>query len=332
MHGFRLFPDEASTIAPHVDHLLFFLVAVSVFFSVLIFSLIFFFAVRYRRRSPNELPRPVHGGLPLEIAWSIIPLGLTMVMFYWGASVYFKIERPPDDAVPIYVVGKQWMWKLQHPEGQREINELHIPVGRAVKLTLTSEDVIHSFFVPDFRTKQDALPGRYTTTWFKPTKVGRYHLFCAEYCGTNHSRMVGWIDVMKPEDYQAWLSGGKASGTLAENGQKLFQELACANCHHLDDQGRCPNLRGLYGKQVLLNTGRSVKADESYIRESILNPNAKIVAGFEPIMPTFQGQISEEGVLQLIEYIKSLSAKPEQPQVTSAPGGTEQSKQSKTGI
>ncbi|HEY2013882.1 MAG TPA: cytochrome c oxidase subunit II, partial [Bryobacteraceae bacterium] len=289
MGSFRLFPEQASTFAPDVDHLLYFLLAVSVFFTLTIFGAIFYFAIRYRRRSDQELPHVIHGSLSLEIMWSVIPFGLTMIMFTWGAAIFFRESRPPDDALPIYVVGKQWMWKLQHPEGQREINELHIPLGRAVKLTLTSEDVIHSFFVPAFRTKQDAVPGRYSTTWFKPTKAGKYHLFCAEYCGTNHSGMIGWIYVMEPQDYQVWLSGGATEGSLADNGQKLFQSLACANCHKTDGTGRCPILTGLFGRTVQLAGGGTVKADEAYIRESILHPQAKVVAGYEPIMPTFQG-------------------------------------------
>jgi len=309
----RLFPVQASTFAPDVDHLLYFLLAVAVFFSLAIFSAIFYFAIRYRRRSENELPRAIHGGMALEILWSVIPLGLTMVMFTWGASIYFNESRPPDNALDIYVVGKQWMWKLEHLGGQREINELHIPVGRAVRLTMTSEDVIHSFFVPAFRTKQDAVPGRYTTTWFTPTKAGKYHLFCAEYCGTNHSRMGGWVYVMEPRDYEAWLSGGTSGGSLAENGQKLFDELACGNCHKPDGSGRCPSLTGLFGKTVQLAGGATVKADEGYIRESILQPQAKIVAGYGPIMPTFQGLVTEEGVMQLIEYIKSLGPPPALP-------------------
>ncbi len=306
----HLFPVQASTFAPDVDHLLYFLLAVAVFFSLTIFSAIFYFAIRYRRRSDNELPRAIHGGMALEILWSVIPLGITMVMFTWGASIYFNESRPPDNALDVYVVGKQWMWKLEHLGGQREINELHIPVGRAVRLTMTSEDAIHSFFVPAFRTKQDAVPGRYTTTWFTPTKVGKYHLFCAEYCGTNHSRMRGWVYVMAPRDYEAWLSGGTSGGSLAENGQKLFEELACGNCHKPDGSGRCPSLTGLFGKTVQLAGGGTVQADEGYIRESILQPQAKIVAGYGPIMPTFQGLVTEEGVTQLIEYIKSLAPQP----------------------
>jgi cytochrome c oxidase subunit 2 len=233
-----------------------------------------------------------------------------MIMFTWGASIFFRESRPPDDTLNINVVGKQWMWKVQHMEGQREINELHIPLGRSVKLTLTSEDVIHSFFVPAFRTKQDAVPGNYSTTWFKPTKAGKYHLFCAEYCGTNHSGMIGWIYVMEPRDYEDWLTGGTSAGSLAANGHKLFLSLACANCHKEDGTGRCPDLVGLFGKTVQLSGGGTVKADEAYIRESILQPSAKVVANYQPIMPTFQGLVTEEEIMQLIEYVKSLSPKP----------------------
>jgi cytochrome c oxidase subunit 2 len=305
-----LFPEQASTFAPDVDHLLFFLVAVSTFFTLLIFGAIFYFAIRYRRRSDLELPREEHGGMALEILWTVIPFGLTMVMFTWGADIFFRESRPPEDALQIYVVAKQWMWKLQHMEGKREINELHIPLGRAVKLTMTSEDVIHSFFVPAFRTKQDVVPGKYSTTWFQPTKAGKYHLFCAEYCGTRHSGMTGWIYVMEPRDYANWMRGGESTGSLADDGAKLFQDLACANCHKPDNTGRCPSLVGVYGSTVKLTTGATVKADEAYVRESILQPNAKIVAGYSPVMPTFQGLVTEEGVLQLVEYVKSLGVKP----------------------
>src|SRR5579863_134047 len=305
-----LFPDQASTFAPEVDHLLYYLLVVAVFFTLLIFGAIFYFAVRYRRRSDQELPHVHHTGYVLEIVWSVIPFGLTMVMFTWGASIYMKESRPPANALQINVVGKQWMWKLQHMEGQREINELHVPLGRPVRLTMTSEDVIHSFFVPDFRVKQDVVPGRYSTLWFKPTKTGTFHLFCAEYCGTKHSGMIGWIYVMEPDDYARWLSGGIPGGTLAENGQKLFSDLACTNCHHADGSGRGPTLVNVFGRPVKLADGRTVTADEAYIRESILQPNAKVVAGYQPDMPTFQGLVTEEGVLSLIEYIKSIGPKP----------------------
>jgi cytochrome c oxidase subunit 2 len=310
MGKFPLFPEQASTFAPDVDHLTYFLLAVAVFFTVLIFCSIFYLAIRYRRRSDKELPHVPHGGLALEIVWSVIPFGITMVMFTWGASVFFHESRPPDNAMPLYVVAKQWMWKIEHMEGQREINELHIPLGRAVRLTMASEDVIHSFYVPAFRVKQDVVPGKYSTIWFQPTKPGKYHLFCAEFCGTRHSGMIGWVYVMEPRDYQRWLSGGSPEGTLSESGEKLFTSLACSNCHKADGTGRCPSLEGLFGKTVQLANGAKVVADEAYIRESILHPAAKIVAGYQPVMPTFQGLVTEDGVLQLIEYIKSLGPKP----------------------
>src|SRR5215469_5645285 len=305
----RFLPTQASTISVEVDHLLYFFLAVSVFFTLLIFGAIFYFAIRYRRRSEDELPRTEHTGLALEILWSVIPFGLTMIMFGWGASIFFKESRPPDDAMQIYVVGKQWMWKLQHMEGQREINELHIPTGRPIKLLMTSEDVIHSFYVPAFRTKQDVLPGRYTTSWFTATKPGKYHLFCAEYCGTKHSGMIGWVYAMTPDQYQNWLAGSP-SGSLADRGARLFDDLACGNCHKVDGSGRCPTLVGVFGSTVKLAGGGTVRADEGYIRESILNPTAKVVEGFQPLMPTFQGLVTEEQVVELIEYVKSLSPRP----------------------
>jgi cytochrome c oxidase subunit 2 len=232
--------------------------------------------------------------------------------------------RPPGEALEIYIVAKQWMWKFQHLDGQREINEVHVPVGRKVKITMTTEDVIHSFYVPAFRIKMDVVPGKYSTVWFEPTKAGRYHLFCAEYCGTGHSRMIGWIDVMEASEYQAWLAGGAAEGSLASSGEKLFQQLACNTCHRSDAQGRGPVLEGLFGKPVQLADGSTVIADESYLRESILNSQAKIVAGFQKpsIMPTFQGLISEEQLLQLIAYIKSIGGKaPTEAGVAQTPAG-----------
>ena len=301
-----IFPEQASTIAPNVDALYAFLVLVTAFFSLLIAVMIVYFAVKYRRRSEDHIPGPVHGGLALEITWSGIPLILSMIMFAWGARIFFIESKPPADSMEIYVTGKQWMWKLQHMEGQREMNELHIPVNRNIKLTLTSEDVIHDFFVPAFRTKTDVVPGKYTTEWFKATKVGAYHLFCAEYCGTRHSNMIGTVYVMEPADYANWLASGGAQGSMAQKGEALFQQFGCMNCHQTDGQGRCPNLIGVYGKPVRTNHG-VVMADSSYIRESILTPGAKIVEGYENIMPTFQGIVSEEGLQQLIEYVKSIA-------------------------
>jgi len=229
-----------------------------------------------------------------------------MVIFAWGAVVYFKGRTPPSDSTEVYVVAKQWMWKLEHAEGQREINELHVPVGRDVKLIMTSQDVIHSFFVPAFRMKQDVLPGRYTVAWFRATKAGTYHLFCAEYCGTQHSGMIGSIVVLEPAQYEAWMSGG-TGGPLSATGEKIFAELGCVTCHRSDSQGRGPNLQGLFGKPVQLEDGRMITADENYVRESILDPGAKVVKGFKPVMPTFQGLVSEEQLNALVAYVKSQS-------------------------
>lgn len=306
--SYPLFPERASTMAGRVDALYFFLVGLSAFFSVLIAGLIVYYAIRYRRRAPDSVGTPAHGGLALEIAWTVVPLALVMVIFVWGADIFFAMSRPPDETLNIYVVGKQWMWKFQHLDGQREINELHVPVGRAVKLIMTSEDVIHDLFIPAFRIKRDVLPGRYTEEWFQATRAGRYHLFCAEYCGTRHSGMVGEVIVMEPTEYQAWLSGGAAEGSLASAGGKLFADLACNTCHRPDSQGRGPVLTGLFGRTVQLATGATVVADEAYLREAILNPAARVVAGYQPIMPTFQGLVTEEQLLQLIEYVKSLKA------------------------
>jgi cytochrome c oxidase subunit II len=304
--GTPLFPEQASTMATRVDSLYFFLIGITAFFSLLIAGLILAYAIKFRRRTPDGIGATIHGGLMLEITWSVIPFLITMVLFVWGASVFFAMSRPPDETLNVYVVGKQWMWKFQHLDGQREINELHVPVGRAVKLIMTSEDVIHDVFVPAFRVKADVIPGRYTNLWFTPTKPGTYHLFCAEYCGTRHSGMVGQVVVMEPNDYQTWLSGGAGEGSLASAGQKLFNDLACNTCHRPDAQGRGPVLQNLFGKTVELASGERIVADEAYIRESILNPQAKITAGYQPIMPTFQGQVTEEGLLELIEYVKTL--------------------------
>jgi cytochrome c oxidase subunit 2 len=311
-NNFPLWPERASTIAGNVDALFIFLLIVAGMMTLLIFVCVFFFAARFRHRAgvPAE---QIDGSTPLELTWSIIPMGVFMVIFVWGAVVYFKERTPPRDATEVYVVAKQWMWKLEHAEGQREINELHVPVGRDVKLIMTSQDVIHSFYIPAFRIKQDVLPGRYTVEWFRATKPGTYHLFCAEYCGTQHSGMVGSIVVMEPAQYEAWMSGGQ-TGPLSATGEKIFSELGCATCHRSDTQGRGPNLQGVFGKPVLLEDGRTVFADENYIRESILDPGAKIVNGYKPVMSTFQGLVSEEQLNALVAYVKSLStAKPGEP-------------------
>lgn len=299
----------ASSHAFWEDALYIFLVVVTVAMTALIFTLVAVFATKYRRRHGREATQ-IEGSLLLEIGWTVVPLGIMMLMFAGGALLYFHMRTPPRDAAEVYVVAKQWMWKLEHAEGHMELNELHVPVDRDIRLIMTSQDVIHSFFVPAFRVKMDVIPGRYTTMWFRPTKTGTYHLFCAQFCGTMHSGMIGQIVVMDQKDYQAWLSGGPVTGSLAENGQKLFEQFGCSTCHRSDVQGRGPNLIGLFGKPVQLQDGRTVTADEDYIRESIVNSQAKIVSGFQPIMPVFQSQISEEQLNALVAYVKSLSQAP----------------------
>ena len=314
-----LFPEQASTMAARVDNLYFFMVATSGFFAVLVTLLVIAFAIRFRRRSPDGVGEPIHGSLALELIWTGIPFVLAMVMFVWGASVYFALARMPDEALDIYAVGKQWMWKFQHREGQREINELHVPVNTPIRILMTSEDVLHDLYFPSFRTKIDAIPGRYTQLWFNATDVGTYHIFCAEYCGTRHSGMIGRVVVMPQNEYEAWLGGGATEGTLAQRGEKLFSQFACITCHRADSQGRGPLLNGVFGHAVSLASGNTVIADAAYVRESILNPTAKVVAGFAPIMPTFQGQVSEEQLLALTEYIKSLPSSQQVPGAQAPP-------------
>ena len=304
-----LWPVRASSTAGSVDALYIFLLTLCGVMCIGIFTMIAVFAIRYRRSAGNRA-EPIEGSTALELTWTFIPLGIFIFIFVWSAAIFFRERTPPKDSTEVYTVAKQWMWKFQHIEGQREINELHVPVGRDVRMIMTSQDVIHSFYVPAFRIKQDVLPGRYTTAWFRATKPGTYHLFCAEYCGTMHSGMVGDVVVMEPAQYQTWLSGGAAAVSLSNTGQGLFQSLGCSTCHRLDTQGRGPNLTGVFGKPVLLEDGRTVTADENYVRESILSPTAKVVSGFKPIMPPFQGIVSEEQLNALVAYVKSLSAQP----------------------
>ncbi|NJM06851.1 cytochrome c oxidase subunit II [Candidatus Gracilibacteria bacterium] len=327
MNNFPLFPDQASTFAPQIDLLYGVLVALSLLFAGVIPFVILFLIVKYHRSMKADRSNPVHSNLKLELTWSIIPLILALGVFTWGALLYIDMRRAPDDTLEVYVIGKRWMWHTQHPNGKRENNELHVPIGQPVKLIMTSQDVIHSFYIPAFRIKQDVLPGRYTTMWFEATRAGEYHLFCAEYCGTEHSRMGGRVVVMSMADYQTWLTtpgevilpdgvdavadGGVVAGPavgdpMALAGQQLFTNLGCVGCHRDDGAGQGPSLVGLFGAQGQLADGSTVLADENYVRESILNPNAKIAAGYQPIMPSYQGQLSEDQILQLVAYIKSL--------------------------
>src|SRR5215203_333815 len=304
-----LFPDQASTFAWQVDLLYVYLIIVSIAFTIPIVAAIFYFMAKYREKEKYATPDEMHGSIALETVWSIIPFVISMTIFLGGAYVYYNQYQVPDDpAMEVYVVGKQWMWKLQHSTGQREINELHVPIGRKVKLTMTTEDVLHDLYVPAFRTKVDVVPGRYTTIWFEATKAGKYHLYCAEYCGLNHSGMGGWVYVMEQKDFDNWLAGGGSNQTPVEAGRELFtNKLGCASCHAGGQNQRGAKLEGVFGTDVKLTTGEVVKADEAYIRNSILNPQSQIVEGYQPIMPTFKGQVTEEQLVSLVAYIKSLS-------------------------
>lgn len=310
--GFSLFPERASTVAGRIDTFFHFMVVLCAFVALLVIVLIFYFCIKYRRGSNADRSRLLINNYKLESAWTIVPLGIFIFIFIWGANLFFTIYQPPPGAIEIYVVGKQWMWKIQHPEGQREIDELHVPMGRPVKLTMTSQDVIHDFFIPAFRVKQDVLPGRYTSLWFEATKPGEYHLFCSQYCGTNHSLMVGRVIVMRPVDYEKWLKTGTTNESLASAGQRLFQQFGCSGCHGPNSSVHAPKLEGVFGKPVHLQGGETVIADEKYIRDSILLPESQVVAGYVPIMPSFKSQINEEQLLQIIAYIKSLGEKPQE--------------------
>ena len=307
MAGFPLLPPTAAELAVQDDRLMGFAVGVAVFFTALIAGLILYFVARYHHSVKADRSSPPVTNVPLEIAWVAVPLAILLTLFVWGSRLYLRHYSPPPGALEITVVGRQWMWKGQHPGGQREINELHVPVGRAVRLVMSSQDVIHSLFVPAFRVKQDVLPGRFTSVWFKATMLGRFRLFCAQYCGTLHSGMRGDVVVVTEADYQRWLAQTTPAPTLADEGGRLFTRMGCVGCHgaarHL-----APPLAGLFGSRVRLSDGREVEADEEYIRESIVDPRAKVVAGYRPIMPTFRGQLSAEALAQLVSYIKSRPA------------------------
>ena len=317
--GIPIFPEQASVFAKDVDALYFFILATCAFFAIGVSVAVVWLGIKYHRTHDGQIGAKIEGNLPLELLWSVIPTIIAMFMFGWGASVFYHLRRPPDEALHLYAVGKQWMWKFQHLEGQREINELHIPSGRPVKITISSEDVLHSLYFPAFRTKMDAIPGRYTELWFEAQTPGVYHIFCTEYCGTNHAGMIGSVTVMEPAQYQAWLQGGGTEGTLAQRGAKLFTDLACSTCHLDTGQGRGPSLKDILGKTEEMQDGTTVVVDEAYLRESILTSQAKIVKGFQPLMPTFQGLISEENLVALIEHVKSLSPNAT---ISSAPAST----------
>lgn len=311
---FNLFPENASTNASQVDMIYLYLLLVCAVAALGVVVAIVYFAIRYRRNPTHTAIQQVEGNHLLEITWSVLPLGILLTMFAWGAWIYVRTATPPKGALDFYVVGKQWMWKLQHPTGQREINDLHVPVGKPVRLTMTSEDVIHAFYIPAFRMKRDVVPGRYTQTWFEATKTGDFHIFCAEYCGTKHSQMIGTVHVLSQADYDKWLSGNLGAETAEEAGKKLFEANRCNTCHNDTADARGAPLAGVFGSKVTLKDGGSVLADEDYLRESILHSTNKVVAGFEPIMPIYDGQLTEEQVLQLVAYIKTMKGKPKETQ------------------
>jgi cytochrome c oxidase subunit II len=311
MWNFPLFPDRASSLATRVDLLFFVWLALATLVALAVAVLIVFFAIKYRRGSRANramAPKAVRErrNRRIELAWIFIPLGLFVVMFAWAAELYYEHAAPPADAMDVYVIGKQWMWKLEHAGGQREIDELHVPAGRPVRLVMTSQDVIHDFFMPVFRIKQDVLPGRYTILWFTATKPGDYHLFCSQYCGTDHSRMIGHVVVMAPAAFAAWLARGNGAQTMAARGAARFRQYGCSGCHGANASVHAPKLEGLFGKPVQLEGGGSVIADERYVHDSVMLPKKEITAGYAPIMPSFQGQIAEEDLLDIVEYIKSL--------------------------
>ncbi len=307
MYVFLPLLPEASSVAGKVDALFWFEVAVTVFFSLLIFGLIFYFAIRYRRRSEDEIPPQIEGHLGLELLWTVIPGMIVIVMFLWGTAIFLREARTPPSADQVFVVGKQWMWRIQHLNGTQEINSLHVPVDTPIKLTLTSQDVIHDFAVPAFRVKTDVLPETYTTLWFKATEVGDFPFFCDQYCGMGHSHMRGMLYVMPQDEYETWLkSRGEHEPTMAETGAKLYNSLGCVTCH---GTGKGPPFVGIYDKQVTLASGQTVVANDAYLRESIISPSAQLVSGYPDIMPIFKGQVSEEEILDLIAYIKSLGSK-----------------------
>jgi cytochrome c oxidase subunit II len=309
---FQFFPEQASKTAGQVDTLLICLILVTGTITLGIAAVMIFFLAKYRKRVAADRTPPKSGSLPVEVTWSVIPFFIFLGFFGWGAKIYFDESEVPKNAMEVHVIGKQWMWKLEHLQGKREINQLHVPLGQTVKLMMTSEDVIHSFFMPAFRIKEDVLPGRYTTQWFEATRLGTYPIFCAQYCGTNHALMIGQVIVMTPTDFAAWLKTGRETVSVAQRGEQLFHSYGCSGCHAAQAAVRAPLLEGVYGSQVPLADGQIVHADERYLRDCILIPNTQVVAGFDPVMPSFQGRISEDDLFAIITYLKSIgSSSPE---------------------
>ncbi len=321
-------PEQASEFAGEVDALYFVLWGLTILFTLIVAVMVLFFGYRYRKGAKADRSNPPSHNGALELAWSIIPLFLSLIIFVWGARLYADAYKVPDNAMQVYVIGKQWMWHIEHQNGRRENNELHVPIGRAVKLNMISQDVIHSFFVPAFRMKRDVLPGSYTNAWFRATKTGKYHIFCAEYCGTQHSNMIGSVYVMSQEDFQKWMdapyekSGNEPQPmkplTMAEEGKEIWETNQCGNCHGGESKRRGPSLVGIYGKPRQMTDNSTIIADDSYLREAIINPNKHITAGYAPLMPEYS-QLKEDQILKLIAYIKSLGT-PDVPVVAGQKG------------
>ena len=310
MHGVPIWPATASHYASQIDFLFASLLVITALTVGLVFFLLLFFANKYRHGSNAVRHEPTKKTWRFEVAWTTATLLIFVGLAVWGGTLYVHLYNPPADALQIFIVGKQWMWKAQHPGGQREINELHVPAGQDVRLVMASQDVIHSFYIPALRIKQDVVPGRYETMWFRADKVGRYHLFCAEYCGTDHAHMGGWLTVMNPREFSEWLRMQGGQQTLAAQGQELFRRYGCSGCHDPGGTIRAPQLEGVFGSPVPLSDGRVVIADERYVRDSILNPKAQVAAGYAPVMPTFAGQVNEDDLARLVAYIESIGPQP----------------------
>ena len=312
----NLWLPAASSNAPETDRLLWALLLMSCVVLALVFTLLLRYIVKYRATSPLDRGSVSQKTWRLEVGWTAATLVVFFGLFVWGADLYVRLFQPPQQALKIYVVGKQWMWKVEHAGGQREINALHVPLGRPVQLLMTSEDVIHDFSIPAFRIKHDVLPGRYEALWFTATRPGRYQLYCTQFCGLDHAKMTGSVVVLSQPDYANWLARNGDDSTLAAQGQALYMRYGCSGCHGGNGVGggasgstvRAPALVGLYGSPVALAGGTTVIADDRYLHDSIVMPQSEVVAGYEPIMPSYAGQIDEEGLLKLIAYIQSLAA------------------------
>ena len=308
----QLWPETASDIGRSVDTLYIVMVVLTSIVVGGIGAIILYFVIKYRRRHEDDVGQDIGEHMGVEITWTAIPLVICLIIFVWASWLFLRMSKPPSDAMVINIVGKQWMWKIQHPSGRKEIDELHLPLGKPILLQITSEDVIHSFFIPEFRTKQDVLPGRYSEQWFTPTKLGQFHLFCSQYCGTSHAQMQGTVFVMEPGDYDAWAAQVAPDNRPEAVGAALFTQYGCIACHGQ----QAPTLAGVYNHPQTMQNGRTIIADDAYLRESIIDPRAQIVAGYTPIMPSYQGQLSEEQIFALLAYIKSLGA------AASTPGNT----------